>query len=122
MPRVCVGMQMMARRSDEGELPSLGWIDAKVKKFDESTFTQETHLPHMGWNDVIPSSTKDLFKNLESGDRFYFLHSYYFVPRNPERAPAVKDYNAHMHQVCDLEMSLVCSSTLRKATNGEYNF
>jgi len=90
---ICVGMQMMAKRSDEGILEGLGWIDGEVKKFDHTLFTQQTHLPHMGWNDVIPSSTKDLFKNLESGARFYFLHSYYFVPRNPEHVLAVTDYN-----------------------------
>ena len=45
---VCVGMQMMAKRSDEGQLPGLGWIDAEVKRFDETGFRQQTHLPHMG--------------------------------------------------------------------------
>src|ERR1039457_4106281 len=51
---VCVGMQMMARRSEEGKLPGLGWIDGEVRRFDESGFRQQTHLPHMGWNDVCP--------------------------------------------------------------------
>src|SRR5690242_7844172 len=45
---VCVGMQMMAKRSDEGALSGLGWIDAEVKRFDESRFRHKTHLPHMG--------------------------------------------------------------------------
>lgn len=89
---ICVGMQMMARRSDEGSLPGLGWIDAEVKKFDESTFTQKTHLPHMGWNDVAPQSAGCLFRGMEL-PRFYFLHSFYFLPCNADDVLAVTDYH-----------------------------
>ena len=89
---ICVGMQIMARRSDEGELPGLGWIDAEVKRFDEDKFKQMTHLPHMGWNDVIPNNSDTLFKGMAS-PRFYFLHSYYFKPTDPWTALAMSDYN-----------------------------
>jgi len=90
---VCVGMQMMAKRSDEGELAGLGWIDAEVRKFDETAFTQKTHLPHMGWNDVAPKNNACLFQGLKEGWRFYFLHSYYFVPNRESDVLAVTDYN-----------------------------
>jgi len=90
---ICVGMQMMARRSDEGVLEGLGWIDAEVKKFDEATFTHKTPLPHMGWNDVLPRQNGGLFRGLESDARFYFLHSYYFSPCREGDVLAVTDYN-----------------------------
>ena len=90
---ICVGMQMMAGKSDEGDLEGLGWIDAEVKKFDETAFTQKTHLPHMGWNDVIPQSTDCLFAGLVNEPRFYFLHSYYFLPKKIEETLAVTNYN-----------------------------
>ena len=90
---ICVGMQMMAKRSDEGVLDGLGWIDAEVKRFDEATFTQKTHLPHMGWNDVLPRQSGCLFRGLESGARFYFLHSYYFAQRRECDVLAITDYN-----------------------------
>ena len=90
---ICVGMQMMAGKSEEGKLEGLGWIDAEVKKFDETTFTQRTHLPHMGWNDVIPQTTDCLFSGLENNPRFYFLHSYYFLPKKAEEILAVTDYS-----------------------------
>ena len=90
---ICVGMQMMANRSDEGLLDGLGWIDGEVKRFDESTFTQKTHLPHMGWNDVRPQGKDGLFRNMDTGARFYFLHSYFFVPDNKDNVLAVTDYN-----------------------------
>jgi glutamine amidotransferase len=88
---VCVGMQMMARRSDEGVLPGLGWFDAEVKRFDETNFGSKTHLPHMGWNDVVPVADS-LFVGMES-PRFYFLHSYYFEVGDPAQTIATTDYN-----------------------------
>lgn len=90
---VCVGMQIMANRSDEGKMDGLGWIDADVRKFDEASFTQKTHLPHMGWNNVTPKNSDCLFHGLEEGARFYFLHSYYFVPQRESNVLAVTDYN-----------------------------
>jgi imidazole glycerol-phosphate synthase subunit HisH len=90
---ICVGMQIMAGRSDEGKLPGLGWIDAEVKKFDETTFKQKTHLPHMGWNDVSPKRSDGLFQGFENEARYYFLHSYYFYPHNDCDVLAVTDYN-----------------------------
>ncbi len=89
---VCVGMQLMARYSEEGKLAGLGWIDADVKRFDETSFNQKTHLPHMGWNNVHPRVTSCLFRGLEEGSQFYFLHSYYFQPCRPDDALAWTDY------------------------------
>ncbi|WP_325065420.1 imidazole glycerol phosphate synthase subunit HisH [Parerythrobacter jejuensis] len=88
---VCVGMQMMADRSEEGECAGLGWIPGQVKRFDESSFNHRTHLPHMGWNDVTPASADGLFVDLPC-PRFYFLHSYHFVPESPEDALAQSTY------------------------------
>ena len=89
---ICLGMQMMAKRSDEGVVAGLGWIDAEVKKFDEAS-THKTPLPHMGWNDVTPRQHGGLFRGLESGARFYFLHSYYFAPCQEDDVLAITDYN-----------------------------
>lgn len=82
---VCSGMQMMARRSDEGERPGLGWIDADVRRFDAAS------LPHMGWNDAAPTQTDCLFRDLPN-PRYYFLHSYYMVPDRSEDVLATTDY------------------------------
>lgn len=89
---ICVGMQMMARRSEEGELPGLGWIPGEVKRFDEALFKTKTHLPHMGWNNVQPQQHR-LFKDLQD-PRFYFLHSYYFSSDSSEEVLAVTNYGA----------------------------
>lgn len=89
---ICVGMQMMARRSDEGQLPGLNWFDASVRRFDENRLKGATHLPHMGWNDVAPAHTDGLMAGLEQNARFYFLHSYHFVPNDPADTLATTDY------------------------------
>ncbi|MFJ3044307.1 imidazole glycerol phosphate synthase subunit HisH [Herbaspirillum chlorophenolicum] len=89
---VCVGMQIMARRSDEGELPGLGWFDAEVKRFDDSaTGKEKMRLPHMGWNDAVQDGA-GLFAGLPAS-RFYFLHSYFFSPGNEEQVLARTDYH-----------------------------
>ncbi len=73
---ICVGMQMMADTSEEGELPGLGWIPGHIKKM--SVKNTALPLPHMGWNDVLISDSNPLFKGLNNKPRFYFLHSYHF--------------------------------------------
>ena len=89
---ICVGMQMMGNRSDEGKLEGLKWIDAEILKFDESLIQQRTKLPHMGWNDVAPIVNHPIFIGLEKEAIFYFLHSFYFKCNNPTDSIAVSHY------------------------------
>jgi glutamine amidotransferase len=89
---ICVGMQMMGNRSDEGKLEGLKWIDSEILKFDENLIHQRTKLPHMGWNDVAPVKNHPLFDGLEKEAIFYFLHSFYFKCNNPTDIIAVSDY------------------------------
>jgi glutamine amidotransferase len=89
---ICVGMQMMGNRSDEGKLEGLKWIDSEILKFDESLIQQRTKLPHMGWNDMTPVKNHPLFIGLEKEAIFYFLHSFYFKCNNPTDSIAVSDY------------------------------
>lgn len=88
---VCVGMQMFANRSDEGDLGGLGWIPGEIKRFDEVNFEQLPHLPHMGWNDVAVTQSNLLLESIAE-PQFYFLHSYYFEPRESTCAIGMTDY------------------------------
>ena len=74
---VCVGMQIMAKSSDEGDLSGFGWVDAEVKRFDESLLKQKPHLPHLGWNSISPAKESSLFDGVDYDKGFYFLHTYY---------------------------------------------
>jgi glutamine amidotransferase len=89
---ICVGMQMMGNKSEEGRADGLKWLDADILKFDESLIQQRTKLPHMGWNDVTPSINHPLFKGLEKDAIFYFLHSFYFKCNNIKDSIAISDY------------------------------
>ena len=89
---ICVGMQMMGNRSDEGKFEGLKWIDSEILKFDENLIQQRTKLPHMGWNDVTPINNHPLFRGLEKEAIFYFLHSFYFKCNNPNESIAISDY------------------------------
>ena len=88
---ICVGMQMMAYSSEEGKLPGLGWIDATVLKFDAHLLKSKTHLPHMGWNDVIPARMDTLFSGLDA-PRYYFLHSYFMKTAREDNVLAISSY------------------------------
>jgi len=89
---VCVGMQMLAHGSDEGQLPGLGWVGGRVKRFASRLSAAALPVPHMGWNDVRPVAPSRLFDQLDRDARFYFLHSYYFVCDRDEDTLAVANY------------------------------
>jgi len=91
---ICVGMQMLARSSEEGDLPGLGWIDADVRAFKSSDATKNISVPHMGWNDVKPLSVSRLFDELQTGAKFYFLHSYFMSCDRREDVLAICNYGA----------------------------
>jgi glutamine amidotransferase len=73
---LCLGMQLMTRRSEEGRLPGLGWVDAETRRFD-STSQPGLKIPHMGWNVVGVIKDSPLLKDCLADTRFYFVHSYY---------------------------------------------
>ena len=76
---VCIGMQMMGKKSEEGQRSGLGWLDATSKRI---TFNMEDDLktlplPHMGWNTIEIRQSSSLLKDIEPSEYFYFLHSYF---------------------------------------------
>jgi glutamine amidotransferase len=89
---VCVGMQLLAEESEEGKLKGLGWIEGCVRRFPRHFSDGALWLPQMGWNNVVPRGHSTLFANLEECARFYFLHSYYFIPRNSENILGDTEY------------------------------
>lgn len=89
---ICVGMQILAKKSEEGNLDGLGYIDAEVKKFDASLLIQKPHLPHLGWNTIKPTREHKIFENITLDKGFYFLHTYYFSCNTIEDRLACTQY------------------------------
>ena len=79
---ICLGMQLMALRSEEGNVEGLGWFDAEVVKFRVKDFL--THkVPHTGGNQIIKVKESHLMKDIPDLSEFYFVHSYHFRCNNP---------------------------------------
>ncbi len=83
---ICLGMQLLCRKTEEGDADCLNIIPVKVQKFD----SEKSKVPHMGWNQVELIKNDSLFYDIENKSYFYFAHSYY-VPEN-EFATTVCNY------------------------------
>jgi len=68
---ICLGLQLMCRRSEESDTGCLGIFDADVKLFPKTGI-----IPHMGWNNLT-SINGDLLRGVSAEDDVYFVHSYY---------------------------------------------
>lgn len=85
---ICLGMQLLANSSQEGNVSGLGLIDFVVEKFDVN---ETRKVPHMGMNTVEYNDSRLLLDNLENS-RFYFVHSYYAVNVRSENVLAITNY------------------------------
>ncbi|MFA7289703.1 MAG: imidazole glycerol phosphate synthase subunit HisH, partial [Melioribacteraceae bacterium] len=74
---ICLGMQLLAEKSEEGNIACLGVFPGTIKKFENTSL----QVPQMGWNNVNHNSDNKLFQNIKSGELFYFANSYY-MPEN----------------------------------------
>ena len=87
---ICVGAQMLGHSSEEGVESGLGWIDMTVRRFPN---TENLPVPHMGWRDVSRTDrTHPLLGRVESDARFYFVHSYFMQPNDPQDVLLVASY------------------------------
>lgn len=93
---ICLGMQLVLEKSEEGQLPGLGWIKGEVKRFDFSKLNNGQHyvVPHMGWNEISPAQSPDILQPFEADrqDRFYFVHSYHAANVPSENQLAICHY------------------------------
>lgn len=89
---ICLGMQLMFDRSEEGVRPGLGWMPGDVKRFRFDTLSLPARIPHMGWNEVRPRNKHPLFAQVDEELRYYFIHSYHVMPRNVDAVAATAEY------------------------------
>lgn len=90
---ICLGMQLLTRESEEGNVAGLGWLDAQTIKFKFTQNGDPRKIPHMGWNSVNLIRESCLFKGLEQESRFYFAHSYHVVCSRQEDILAITPYS-----------------------------
>lgn len=80
---ICLGTQLFAKHSEEGDCEGLGWIDAEVVKFNVSD-NRKYKVPHMGWNNVKITKSNRLDQAIVPEDQFYFVHSYHLKSNSHE--------------------------------------
>jgi glutamine amidotransferase len=92
---VCLGMQMLLDFSEEnGGVPALSLIPGRVVRFPDpqSGGAERLKVPHMGWNQVRWKRPHPVYAGVPDGSWFYFVHSYYAVPKSPEHTLGEANY------------------------------
>lgn len=81
---ICVGAQLLLTHSEEGDSMALGHYKGEVRRFTKTSDGngEKLKIPHMGWNEVEFVKDHPVFKGVESGSLFYFVHSYYLDPED----------------------------------------
>lgn len=88
---ICLGMQLMTKSSEEGQLLGLGWIDATTCRVNAEKYN--IRVPHMGWNLVNIKKNAGCFTNQEFEEqKFYFVHSFAVYCKNPEDILTTTEY------------------------------
>jgi imidazole glycerol-phosphate synthase subunit HisH len=89
---LCLGMQLFAKTSEEGKMPGLGWLDARIARFDFGGDKVRLKVPHMGWNTIRVSRPHPVLEEFDEEPRFYFVHSYHMICGDPADVLAQTDY------------------------------
>ena len=87
---ICLGLQMLFERAEEGATPGLALLAGEVPRFR----LQGLKIPHMGWNEVHQARPHALWQGIADRSRFYFVHSYYPAPREAALTAATCVYGA----------------------------
>ena len=89
---ICLGIQMFTKKSEEGILPGLGWIDGESVRFNFTGHGKDFKVPHMGWNSITPARNNEIFPQIDNDLRYYFVHSYHVVCNNRQDILATTPY------------------------------
>ena len=85
---ICIGLQMLFEHSEEGDVPGLGVFAGQVRRFPDEAMVagdgSRLKVPHMGWNEVEQAESHAMWNGIANGSRFYFVHSYYVEPSQPD--------------------------------------
>ena len=96
---LCLGLQLMTKGSEEGQLAGLGWFDAVTVRYKFGPDQSQLKVPHMGWNTIEIRRPHPLIEDLESDSRFYFVHSFYVRCNDKNTVLAETDYGGYFHSI-----------------------
>jgi len=100
---ICIGLQLLFERSEEGGADGLGILPGQVVKFAKAEMHDDAgrklKVPHMGWNQVYQIGQHPLWSNIPDGERFYYVHSYYVVPQDQTSIVGYSEYPSRFTSV-----------------------
>jgi imidazole glycerol-phosphate synthase subunit HisH len=91
---ICIGLQMLFERGEEGDTAGLGVLPGRVPRFATDGRMSGLKIPHIGWNEVVQAGSHPLWAQIPDRSRFYFVHSYYPAPRDAALIAATSVYGA----------------------------
>lgn len=111
---VCLGSQIILESSQEGDSECLGIIKGSCELLP----SEQQKVPHIGWNHVYPTQNHYLFKDIEAGASFYFVHSYYTKPEFAENVLCETDYGIRF--ACGIQKDNVSAVQFHPERSGRW--
>ena len=94
---ICIGLQMLFEKSEEGDVKGLGILPGQVRRFSNASMIdtggQKLKVPHMGWNQVYQSNNHPMWEGIATDERFYFVHSYFVETTDQKPVAAQSIYS-----------------------------
>ena len=99
---ICLGMELMAAHSEEGDVRGLGWLDAVSVRFSHAD-NGRYKVPHMGWNQVLAKKNSRIMTGVDQQSEFYFAHSYYLKLGDDAPLSGETEYKTRFPSVVERE-------------------
>lgn len=101
---ICIGLQMLFERSEEGDVPGLAILPGQVRRFPHAAMVgaqgERLKVPHMGWNEVRQAASHPLWAGITDGSRYYFVHSYFVDTDRRELVAGSTQYGLPFTSAC----------------------
>lgn len=112
---ICLGLQLLFAESDESpDVKGLGVLDGRISLIPKNDGLK---VPHMGWNSVEIKNNSGIFKGIQDGSYFYFVHSYYLNGADNDAVAGVTEYGTEIQ--CAVEKGNLCATQFHPEKSGE---
>ena len=99
---ICVGMQLLADFGFEyGKHSGLGFVAGDVVEINNQNNTLK--VPHIGWNNISIKKPHPVLNGIKDGEHFYFVHSFYFIPKNQNEIIETVNYGSELAAIISKE-------------------
>jgi len=118
---ICLGLQLLFEKSEEGDVDGFGIFEGRIKKFQPNKQVR-IKIPHMGWNKVHQSKNHPMWNNINPGSSFYFVHSFYASGVKKEYVTGTTSHGEEFTCAIAKKIFLRLSFILKRALNWVYSY